>query len=649
MGMDSRLLHPDATLPDDPEQLKAMILELLGIIRTTQRQRDGLQQRLDQLLRRLYGPRSERIRPDQPTLFEIDKTTDQPPADGQPPAASAPLTPANDTSVPPNKKKRRGKPHGRRKLPENLRRERVEYDLCDAQKICPCCGEPRVKIGEDVSEQLDYVPASLFVRQHVCFKYACGKCGSHGTATGDEEVGGAGIDGPTPVPAVSGAVVSSTEDNAQPPVEQIEPNATVVVPQTNVSIEESATMVVPQANASIEETAAVVVPTEGNVTPPAEHASVDASPARPVAVSCGIVTAQKPPQPIHKGLPGPGLLAYVAVSKYAHHLPLYRIEQIIAGHGHEMSRGTLCGWVGAVAELLTPLYQLMLKSVLSGRVVQCDETPVPVLDPDLHKTKTGRLWGYHGDRERGRRFTVFDYRPDKSRAGPEAILKDYRGFLQADAANVFDGLYRPDEVIEVGCWAHCRRKFHEAQTTDALRSAAALAQIREFYKVEKEAKELIERDALVGEAANAVRLRLRQEKTVAKLDEFSKWLEREKVNVLPQSPMGQAIAYAQNHAAALRRFTEHGFLEIDNNTMERGFRPVAVGRKNYLFFGNEEGGKRAAVIYSLTYTCRDLGIDAFTYLRDVLERLPSTPASALPDLLPDRWAQLQRERDRVGS
>ena len=592
--MDSRVLHPDATLPDDPEQLKAMILELLEIIRTTQRQRDGLQQRLDQLLRRLYGPRSERIRPDQPTLFEIDKTTDQPPA------ASAPLTPVNDTSVPPNKKKRRGKPHGRRKLPENLRRERVEYDLCDAQKICPCCGEPRVKIGEDVSEQLDYVPASLFVRQHVCFKYACGKCGSHGTttpklesATGDEEVGGAGVDGPTPVPAVSGTVVSSTEDNAQPP---------------------------------------------------AEHASVNASPVRPVAVSCGIVTAQKPPQPIHKGLPGPGLLAYVAVSKYAHHLPLYRIEQIIAGHGHEISRGTLCGWVGAVAELLTPLYQLMLESVLSGRVVQCDETPVPVLAPDRHKTKTGRLWGYHGDRERGRRFTVFDYRPDKSRAGPEAILEDYRGFLQADAANVFDGLYRPDEVIEVGCWAHCRRKFHEAQTTDALRSAAALAQIREFYKVEKEAKELIERDALVGEAANAVRLRLRQEKTVAKLDEFYKWLEREKVNVLPQSPMGQAIAYAQNHAAALRRFTEHGFLEIDNNTMERGFRPVAVGRKNYLFFGNEEGGKRAAVIYSLTYTCRDLGIDAFTYLRDVLERLPSTPASALPDLLADRWAQLQRER-----
>ncbi len=619
--MDSRVLHPDAALPDDPEQLKGMIRELLDLLRTTQRRADGLEHRLDQLLRRLYGPRSERQRPDQPTLFEVEPPT---PAD---PTASNPIPESTDDSASTDqkKKKRRGKPHGRRKLPEHLRRERIVYDLSEAEKICPCCCNPRVKIGEDVSEQYDYVPASLFVKQHVRLKYACSKCGSRGrVATSHPAPGG---EGPTPVvgdPLTTVATITTTS---------------VASCEGNV-----------EATTSVAATTATSVPfCEGNaqaVGGNVEPVVSDPPPApRP---SCGIVTAPKPPQPIHKGLPGPGLLAYVAVSKYAHHLPLYRIEQILGSHGGEFSRGTLCGWIAAVAGLLMPLYKLMLSAVLSSRVVQCDETYVKVLEEGLDKTRTARLWTYCGDRQRGRRFVVFDYRPDKSRDGPDEILKGYRGYLQADAANVFDGLFGPDKATEVGCWAHCRRKFHEALTTDALRAASALAQIKEFYKVEDEAKKLIAREGLVGDAADEVRLRLRQEKTVGKLDEFDRWLLKEQINVLPESPMGKAIAYAQRHAVALRRFTEHGFLEIDNNAAERALRPVTVGRKNYLFFGSEEGGKRAAVIYSLTYTCRSLGIDAFNYLRDVLERLPSTPASGHADLLPDRWAQLQRERNRVG-
>jgi len=525
-------LPDESTLPDDPETLKGMIRELLATLTGTRQELDGVRQRLDQLLRRLYGPKGEHFRPDQPTLFEGA-------AEPAPSSIPVPVEPEPATRA-----KKKG--HGRRKLPADLKRERVVHDVCEAEKVCPCCQSLRVKIGEETSEQLDYRPAKLFVWEHVRLKYACPKC-----------------------------LKTSPES--------------------------------PSASSD----------------PPTSH----------------IVVAAKPAQPIDKGLPGPGLLAHVITSKYADHQPLYRQEAMLARQGVELSRSTLADWMAASAELLKPLYQLMRAEVLLGRVVQTDETRVPVLQPGLKQTKSGRLWIYVGDRNHP--HLVYDYTPTKARDGPAAILKNYKGFLQADAANVFDGFYLPGGIVEVGCMAHARRYFFDARDTDAARSAEALTRIRNFYIIEDEARDLITRQRLEEEAADALRLRLRQERTKEKLVAFAAWLEDQAPRVLPKSPIGHAIAYARRHWVALNRFTEHGFLNIDNNASERALRAVALGRKNYLFAGSDAGGATAAVLYTMTQTCRRHGVDPFVYLRDVLERLPNSPLADRPRFLPDRWAAAQ--------
>jgi len=525
----SDALPDESTLPDDPETLKGMIRELLALLHNREQELSGVQQRLDQLLRRLYGPKGEHFRPDQPSLFD---------------GAAEPAPPSMPVPTEPVVRVRPG--HGRRRLPADLNRERVVHDVPEAEKVCPCCQAPRVKIGEETSEQLDYRPAKLFVVEHVRLKYACPKC-----------------------------LKTSSE-----------------------------------APSSVSDT-------------PSSH----------------IVVAAKPAQPIDKGLPGPGLLAHVITSKYADHQPLHRQEAMLARNGVELSRSTLADWMAASAELLKPLYKLMLTQVLLGRVVQTDEIRVPVLQPGLKQTKSGRLWVYVGDRDHP--YLVYDYRPNKSRDGPADILKNYQGFLQADAANVFDGLYLPGGIVEVGCFAHARRHFYDARETDATRSAEALTHIRGFYLIEDEARDLILRQRLDGEAADELRLRLRQERTKEKLAVFAAWLEDQAPRVLPKSPIGQAIAYARRQWIAINRFTEHGFLNIDNNASERALRAVALGRKNYLFCGSDAGGQTAAILYTAAQTCRRHSVDPFVYLKDVLERLPNSRPDDLPHFLPDRWLAAQ--------
>jgi hypothetical protein len=296
--------------------------------------------------------------------------------------------------------------------------------------------------------------------------------------------------------------------------------------------------------------------------------------------------------------------------------------------------------MAAVANLLTPLYALMLSRVLKSRVVQTDETRVPVQEPGQDKTKSGRLWVYLGDRDHP--FTVYDYTATKARDGPAAILKDFTGFLQADAANVFDVIYLPGSITEVACWAHARRHFHEARDSDAARSTEAIARIRRSYAIEDEATKQIDQAKLTGDAADAVCWRLCQEEMVPQLADFATWLDKQAKIVLPKSPFGQATAYAQRQWPALIRFTEHGFLNIDNNASERALRAIAVGRKNWLFAGSDQGGRTAAVLYTMTQTCKQHHIDPFVYLRDVFSRLPVLPVDRLTGLLPVCWAELQR-------
>jgi transposase len=338
--------------------------------------------------------------------------------------------------------------------------------------------------------------------------------------------------------------------------------------------------------------------------------------------------------PIAKGLAGPGLLAQLITSKYGDHLPLYRLENIVARSGVRLARSTLCDWMKSAADLLAPLVALMQVRVLQSRVIHSDDTPVPFQVPGKEKTSTGHLWVYIGDAQHP--YTLFDFTTGYSRDGPEGILKSYIGYLQADSLAQYEGLYTTGEVKHVACWAHARRKFVEAQLGDAARAETALTFIGRLYAVEKELAK-----STATPADEALRQHQRQAQATPILEELHSWLQQHTTQVLPKSPIGEAIKYALKNWEALGRYREQGYLTIDNNLSERTLRQVAIGRKNWLFCGSAEGGKTAAVLYSVIGTCKHLGIDPFAYLREVLPglfALGEKPAEeAVAEWLPDRW------------
>jgi hypothetical protein len=291
----------------------------------------------------------------------------------------------------------------------------------------------------------------------------------------------------------------------------------------------------------------------------------------------------------------------------------------------ELSRATLCGWMAHCAELLTPLFNEMVRRVLLSLVVHTDDTTVPVWDPTLPHTRTGRFWVYIGDARHP--YVVYDYTPRRTRDGPEVFLKGFRGYLQADAFSGYDRICAGSGVSEVACWAHVRRKFFEARTSAPVPAHAALARIRQLYKIEHDAAELSADD----------RCALRQRDALPLLNAFEEWLAEQGRQVLPKSPIGRAITYARSNWSALLRYAEHGELSIDNNLAERMLRAQAIGRRNWTFLGSDRGGRTAAVLYSFTGTCKHNDIDPFAYLNDILRRLPSHPAGRFDDLLPDVW------------
>ena len=354
-----------------------------------------------------------------------------------------------------------------------------------------------------------------------------------------------------------------------------------------------------------------------------------------------VVIAPKPPQPIDRGLPGPGLGAQLIVDKYQDHIPLYRSEGRYARLGFTLPRSTMCDWMAAFAELLTPLYLLLVQHVLQSKVLHTDDTTVPVRDETQSKHRYGRLWDYIGDALHP--GVVFDYTATHARDGPAEFLKGFRGYLQADAYGGYDGIYTGSQgaIIEVACSVHVRNKFRDAQATDPERALAALAWVRKLYDVEDEAKAEIARLHLTGADAAAVFLRLRQQQSVPLLTSLCQWLLAQKEKVLPKSPVAGAIGYVLNQWQALGRYTSDGDLHIDNNISERTLKLVGIGRANWLFVGSDAGGQTAAVLFSFTATCKHLGIDTFAYLRDVLTCLPTQPAERLAELLPHRWQAAQ--------
>jgi len=342
-----------------------------------------------------------------------------------------------------------------------------------------------------------------------------------------------------------------------------------------------------------------------------------------------IVQAPAPSRPIDRGLAGPGLLAHVLVSKYADHVPLYRQSEIYAREGVDLDRSTLAGWVGATSELLAPLVQAVRDHVLAASKLHADDTPVPVLAPGTGKTKTGRLWTYvRDDRPSGSTDAPavwFAYSPDRKGERPREHLKLYRGALQADAYAGFHHLYEGGAIYEVACWAHARRKFHEIHLAHASPiTSEAIERIATIYAIEKE---------LRGSTPE-VRKTVRQARAKPLLDSMHTWLEATLAKLSPKSDTAAAIRYAISRWRALTRYVDDGQLEIDNNAAERALRVVALGRKNYLFAGSDNGGERAAAIYSLLGSAKLNGLDPEIYLQHVLERIADHPISKINDLLP---------------
>ena len=517
-------------LPSNVGVLHAMIAELRQALDGQKQRVAELEQAMDALIHRLQRTPRDAWPADQPALFpeapaDAPAPADEPEREPTPPEPDRAPSALSEPGPSKNQKKTKG--HGRRSLEELLKTlplKRREHALTEAERWCPCCGRPRRKIGEQTSQQLEYVPAHLVCVQHAQFTYSCPHCPEH------------------------------------------------------------------------------------------------------------IATAPKPPQPIERGLAGPGLLALVTASKFDDYLPLYRQELILSRAGLFLARSTLCDWLMALSELVRPLVEHMKRDLFRSRVVKTDGTAIDVLLEGQRQTRTGYFWPYLGDAAHP--HVVVDFSLDKRKEHPQHFLADYQGYVQVDAYSAYDGCFLANAdashpKIEVGCWSHAERYFESACDSDPIRAAEGLGFIRALFALEAQAKRTHRAETEV--------LALRQCEAVPILDDFKTWLERTRPQVLPKSPLADSLRYTLNQWEALRRYTDTGFLELDNNATERINKLIARGRVNWLFVGSPRGGATAALLLSLVVTCRHLRMDSFLYLRDVFTRLPSLPADRLDELLPNRW------------
>lgn len=493
------------TLPRDPETLHKIVVDLTA-------QLDRTERLLRQLLIAKTGRRSEQLSREQLALFAAEAGLALPETPEEPRDENDAEPPANATGE--------SRPRGRKPLPRHLKRERVEHDLPDNEKHCVECDQDLRRIGEEVSERYEYLPAQMKVIEDACFTYAC---------------------------------------------------------------------------------------------------------------ACTVKTASKPSQPIEKSVAGASLLTQVIVAKYADHLPLHRQAKMFRRNGVELSEQTMCGWMAQCAALMEPLYARLKRHVLASKVVGTDDTPVKVLDRRLTQARKGRIWPYVGDRDHP--AVIYDYTATRERAGPEAFLKNYRGYLQADAYVAYDAFFIDPErgMVEIGCWAHARRHVHQALENDASRMRTVLLMIAELYRVEKLARE----QGLAGEDLHVVR----EQGARPVLDRLHEYLLRIRKELLPKSEAGQAVNYILKNWAALTRYCADPDLSIDNNHTERALRGWAVGRNNWTFFGSDRGGLTAAVLRSFVASCELMKVDPFAWFHDVLARIANHPITSLDELLPHRWAQ----------
>jgi len=336
------------------------------------------------------------------------------------------------------------------------------------------------------------------------------------------------------------------------------------------------------------------------------------------------IIADLPIFPIEKGIAGPGLLAQIMVDKFVDHLPIYRQIERFSREGIKIPSSTLNGWQESVCNLLEPLYNTLKHRVLSQGYLQVDETPIQVLDKTKKgKTHRGYHWVYYSPLEK---TVFFDYNNGRSREGPSRLLKNFKGYLQTDGYNVYDIFGKQESITQLNCMAHARRGFEKALDYDKTRAEYAMGMFQKLYAIEQKARE----ENLTPEQRHELRL----DQSLPILNELGKWIVETYKTVLPKSALGKALAYCIPRWDNLLAYLNDGSLEIDNNLAENAIRPIALGRKNYLFAGSERGAERAAMFYSFFGTCKKNNINPFDWLKKVLEVIPNYKVNLLTDLLP---------------
>lgn len=512
----------DISLPNDVSTLQKMLLEQSVLIKSISQQNEQhketngkqkntitclklenekLRFQLNKQLGHRFGSKSEKLDDKQMPLF----------GEEDPEKIDVESVEAADESITISSYKR--KKTGRKPLPEHLPREEVIHDLDDDEKVCGC-GHDLHKVGEDVSEQLDIIPAKIKVLKHRRYKYACRSC---------EE---------------------------------------------------------------------------------------------------GVKSAQLPKQPIPKSIATAGLLSHVLVSKYVDHLPLYRQEGMLQRLKVDIVRSTMSHWMLRCAKLLAPLVEELKRDIRESSYAQADETRLQVLnEPDRPNKSKSYLWGYRAIGPLIGVVVVFEYQPARHAKYAENFLKSFEGHLQTDGYIGYQGLRDRKSITSYGCMAHARRKFMDIIKANKKASKApqAVAFIAKLYKVEKRARE--------EEMSAAKRCELRQKESKPILDDFKRWLDESMQKVPPQSAISQAIRYTLNQWKYLKNYINNGVVEIDNNYLENAIRPIAVGRRNWLFSGSVEGAKASSIIYSLVQTCRANGVEPYAYFKTVLNKISDCKTS----------------------
>jgi len=388
-----------------------------------------------------------------------------------------------------------------------------------------------------------------------------------------------------------------------------------------------------------------------NYTPPRleviEHVRFKYAGVRKVDGERTVVVADMPAQPLPKANATHNLLAYVLVSKYQDHLPLHRIERILGRHGAPIARATLCDWVLGCAELLDPIYQHLVQHVLAAPKLHIDDTILPLQDPEKSRTVQARAWAYLGAGSRLNdqqqwgahpAAVVYDFTDTRRGEHVREFLRNYSGYIQVDAYAGYEALFdprrRPGPIIEIACAAHARRKFFDVVAAQPKAAgppsiaAQALVWIGRLYDIERDIRQMNPDE----------KRKARQLQALPILRDYKTWLESSLIGLLPKSPTAAAIHYTLSNWQALVRYCDDGILDIDNNACERAIRPIAMGRRAWLFVGSPRGGKAATTLFSLIETAKLHSVEPYAYLTDVLRRLPEHPANRIDQLLPFNWS-----------